>query len=144
MWPRACNFLLALLQIQETCWSKLSSELIKIPSKVSFVLVVSETSPIDTSVGVLELKRKWCFPELALRWLYWNWNWNFKIEQCGTLCSIVAHTITNVAHYWTMWHTMFYSRSLTKAFFHFGTMGPIAQTGKNHVNRQVTLHNCTF
>ena len=57
MRPRACNFLLELLQMKETCWSKLSSESIKIPSKVSYVLVVSEASPIDTSVGDLELKR---------------------------------------------------------------------------------------
>ena len=56
--PRACNFLLALLQMEEICWSKLSSESIKIPSKVSFVLVLIEVSPIDTSVGVLELKSK--------------------------------------------------------------------------------------
>ena len=56
--PRACNFVLALLQIEETCWSKLSSESINIPGKVSFVLVVSEASTIDTSVGVLELKCK--------------------------------------------------------------------------------------
>ena len=53
---RACNFLLALLQMEETCWSKLSSESIKNSNKVSFVLVLSEASPIDTSVGVLELK----------------------------------------------------------------------------------------
>ena len=53
MRPRACNLLVALLQMEETCWSKLRSESIKIPSKVSFVLVVSEGSPIDTSVGVL-------------------------------------------------------------------------------------------
>ena len=52
MRPRACNFLLALLPIKETCWS------IKIPRKVSFVLVLSEASAIDTSVGVLELKSK--------------------------------------------------------------------------------------
>ena len=64
---RACNFLLALLQKEETCRSKLSSESISIPSKVSFVLVASEASPIDTSVGVLELKSKWHFPGLALR-----------------------------------------------------------------------------
>ena len=31
---------------------------IKISSKVFFVLVVSEASPIDISVGVLERKRK--------------------------------------------------------------------------------------
>ena len=56
--PRTCNFLLALLQIEETCWSKVSSESIKLPSKVSFAPVLSEVSPIDTSVGVLELKSK--------------------------------------------------------------------------------------
>ena len=58
MRPRACNFVLALLQMVETCWSKLSSESIKIPSKVSFVLVLIEASPIDRSVGVLKLKSK--------------------------------------------------------------------------------------
>ena len=58
MRPKACNFLLALLQMEEICWSKLSSESIKIPSKVSFVLVLIEASPVDTSVGVLELKSK--------------------------------------------------------------------------------------
>ena len=50
MRPRAFNFLLALLQMEETCWSKLSSDSIKIPSKVSFVVVVSEVSPIDILV----------------------------------------------------------------------------------------------
>ena len=58
MRPKACNFLLALLQMEETCWSKLSSESIKIPSKVSFVLVLIEASSIDISVGVLELNNK--------------------------------------------------------------------------------------
>ena len=54
MHPRACN--LALLQVEEICRSKLSSESIKISSKVSSVLVSIGVSPIDTSVGVLELK----------------------------------------------------------------------------------------
>ena len=67
MRPKACNFLLALLQMEETCWSKLSSESIKIPSKVSFVLVLIEASSIDISVGVLELNNKLHFPRLALR-----------------------------------------------------------------------------
>ena len=58
MSPGVCNFLLALLQMEETCWSKLSSESIKILHKVSFALVVIEASPIDTSVGVLDLKSK--------------------------------------------------------------------------------------
>ena len=58
MRPKACNFLLALLQMEEICWSKLSSESIKVPSKASFVLVASEGLPVDTSVGVLELKSK--------------------------------------------------------------------------------------
>ena len=58
MRPRACSFLLDFLQMEERCWSKLSSVSIKIPSRVSCVLVVSEASPIDTSVGVLELKSK--------------------------------------------------------------------------------------
>ena len=52
MHPRACNFLLALLHM-EAYWSKLSCESIKIPSKVSFVLVLIEVSPIETSVRVL-------------------------------------------------------------------------------------------
>ena len=47
--------IVALIQMEETCWSKLSSESIKIPSKVSFMLVLIEASPIDTSVGILEL-----------------------------------------------------------------------------------------
>ena len=55
MRPRACNFLLALLQMEEICWSKLSSESIKIPSKVSFVLVLIEVSPIRQS-GFWNLK----------------------------------------------------------------------------------------
>ena len=46
--------------------SKLSSEPIKISSKVSFVLVLIETSPIGTSVGVFELKSKCHFPGLTL------------------------------------------------------------------------------
>ena len=48
---RACNFLLALLQMEEICWSKLSSESMKIPSKVSFVLVLTEASPADNQLG---------------------------------------------------------------------------------------------
>ena len=31
---------------------------------------------------------------------------------------------------------MFYSITLTEAFIDFGSMCPIAQIGKNHVNRQ--------
>ena len=58
MRPEACNFWLSLLQMEEICWSKLSSDSIKIPSKVSFVLVLIDASAIDTSVGVLELKCK--------------------------------------------------------------------------------------
>ena len=49
------KMIVALIQMEETCWSKLSSESIKIPSKVSFMLVLIEASPIDTSVGILEL-----------------------------------------------------------------------------------------
>ena len=52
MRTKACNILLVLLQTEEIYWSKLSSESIKIPSKVSFALVLIEASPIDTSVGV--------------------------------------------------------------------------------------------
>ena len=55
---RAYNFLLALLQMEKRCWSKLSSESIVFPSKVSIVLVVSETSPIDTLKGVFVLRSK--------------------------------------------------------------------------------------
>ena len=58
MRTEACNFVLVLLQMEEICWSKLSSESIKVLSKASFVLVASEGLPIDTSVGVLELKSK--------------------------------------------------------------------------------------
>ena len=36
MRPRACNFVQALLQMEETSWSKLSSETISTQSKVSF------------------------------------------------------------------------------------------------------------
>ena len=36
--PRVCNFLLALLKTEERCLSKLSSESIMIPSKISVVL----------------------------------------------------------------------------------------------------------
>ena len=57
MRPRAFNFLLALLQMEEACWTKMSFESIKIPSKVSFELVVREASPTDTPVGALDLKR---------------------------------------------------------------------------------------
>ena len=39
MRPKACNFLLALRQMEETCSSKLNSESIKISSNISFVLV---------------------------------------------------------------------------------------------------------
>ena len=56
MRPRACNFLLGLLPMEERCWSKLSVESIVIPSKVSVVLVVSATSPIDTLIGVFVLR----------------------------------------------------------------------------------------
>ena len=58
MRPQAYHFLLALLEMEEICWSKLSCYSIKIPSKVSFVLILIEASPIDTSVGVLELNSK--------------------------------------------------------------------------------------
>ena len=37
MRPRISNFLLALLKLEKTRWSKLSPESIKIPSQVSFV-----------------------------------------------------------------------------------------------------------
>ena len=56
MRPRAWTFLLALLQMKERCWSKLRSESVVIPSKVSVVLVVSETSPIDTLIRVFVLR----------------------------------------------------------------------------------------
>ena len=59
MHPRACNFLLALLQMEDRCWSKLSSESIIIPSKVLVVLVVSEMSPIDILIGIFVLRSKW-------------------------------------------------------------------------------------
>ena len=45
---RACSFLLALLKVEETFWSKLSSESIRMLSKLSCLLFVIEASPIDT------------------------------------------------------------------------------------------------
>ena len=72
MRPGACNFFLALLQMEERCWSKISFESIMIPSKFSVVLVVSETSPIDTLIGVFVFRSKWLLAGLALRWLYSN------------------------------------------------------------------------
>ena len=72
MCPRACNFVLALLQLEKRCWPKLSPESIMIPSKVSVVLVVNETSPTDTLIGVFVLRIKWLIPGLALRCLYLN------------------------------------------------------------------------
>ena len=39
---------IALLQMEERCWSKLSSESIMISCKVSVIPVASEMSPIDT------------------------------------------------------------------------------------------------
>ena len=60
MYPEICltasNLLLVLLQMEERCWSKLSSESILIPSKVSAVLVVCKTSSIDTLIEVLCLE----------------------------------------------------------------------------------------
>ena len=69
MRPKACNFE---IQSEERCWSKLRSESFMIPSKVSVVLVVSETSPIDTLVGLFVLRSKWPLPGLVFRWLYSN------------------------------------------------------------------------
>ena len=69
--PRVCNFLLALLKTEERCLSKLSSESIMIPSKISVVLV-SKTSPIDPLTEVFVLSSKWLLTGLALRWLYSN------------------------------------------------------------------------
>ena len=60
MYPEICltasNLLLVLLQMEERCWSKLSSESILIPSKVSAELVVCKTSSIDTLIEVLCLE----------------------------------------------------------------------------------------
>ena len=70
--PRVCNFLLALLKTEERCLSKLSSESIMIPSKISVVLVVSKTSLIDPLTEVFVLSSKWLLTGLALRWLYSN------------------------------------------------------------------------
>ena len=67
MLSRACNFSLALLQVEKTCWSKLGSEPMNIPSKVSLVVVVNEASLTDRSAGVLELKSKLHFLGLYLR-----------------------------------------------------------------------------
>ena len=41
-----------------------------IPSKVSVVLVVSETSAINILIRVFVLRNKWLLPGLALRYLY--------------------------------------------------------------------------
>ena len=64
MRPRACNFLVSLLQMDKVCSLKLSSESIMIPSKVSFTLVVTEPSPIKE---LAEFKSKCHFARLALR-----------------------------------------------------------------------------
>ena len=58
MLPIACNFLVALLEREKTFSSKLSSESIVIPSKVSFVPVLIKALPVDTSIGVVEPKSK--------------------------------------------------------------------------------------
>ena len=50
-----------------------------IPTKVSFVLLVIEVSPIVKSTGAVELKSKWHFPGLAFRWLYAN-QWKSLLE----------------------------------------------------------------
>ena len=63
----ACNFLQALLEMEEICSSKLRSESITTPSKVSLVFVLIGALPIDTLKGVVELKSKCHFPRLALR-----------------------------------------------------------------------------
>ena len=55
--PRAYNFFPTLPQMEERCWSKLSSESIVIPSKVLVVLVVS-TSTIDILTGVMVLRER--------------------------------------------------------------------------------------
>ena len=57
---RACNFLLTLQQMEERCWS------IMIPSKVSVVLVVSETTSIGILIEVFVLRSKRLLPGLAL------------------------------------------------------------------------------
>ena len=66
------QFLSSFTKMEERCWSKLSSESFIIPSKVSVVLVVSDTSPIETLIGVFVLRSEWLLPGLALRWLYSN------------------------------------------------------------------------
>ena len=68
MRPSACNFLLALLQMEEICSSKLRSESVVTPSKVSLVFVLIGALHIDTLKGVVELKSKYHFPRLALRY----------------------------------------------------------------------------
>ena len=72
MRPRPCTFSLALLQVEERSWSKLSSKSIITPSKVLVVLVASETLPIDTLMGVFAVRRKWLLPGFALMCLYSN------------------------------------------------------------------------
>ena len=57
--------MLDLLQMEELCCSKLSSESIKIPSKVSFVLVLIEATPIDNQLGFWNSKVN----DIFLDWL---------------------------------------------------------------------------
>ena len=58
--------------MDERCWSKLSSESMMIPNKVSAVLMVNGTSLVDTLIGPFVHRSNWLLLGLALRWLYLN------------------------------------------------------------------------
>ena len=61
MRPSGCNFLIAHYEIKN------HAESITIPSKVSFVLVLIEASPI------VELTSEWHFSRLDFTWIYSAW-----------------------------------------------------------------------
>ena len=63
--PKACNFKLDLPQMEEICSSKLGSESIKIPSKVSLALILIEATPIDNQSGFWNSKVN----DIFLDWL---------------------------------------------------------------------------
>ena len=56
--PNAFISLLTLAHMSEICSSKRSTESIKTPSSVSFVLYLKEEPPKGDSVGVFELKKR--------------------------------------------------------------------------------------
>ena len=70
--------------MEERFWSKLRFESIVTPIKVSVVLVVSTTSPIDTLIGVFVLRSKWILPGLALRRLHSNQRKSLLVVICSS------------------------------------------------------------